>query len=90
MWPVKYLRWVAALLNVAMVAATPIDGGHYFSDVIAGTAVAILCWMAAARILYASQTRPEPLATIQYPPSIVPDAISHPETAASSRKLESV
>jgi membrane-associated phospholipid phosphatase len=88
MWPVKYLRWVAALLNVTMIV--PIDGGHYFSDVIAGTAVAILCWMAVARILYASQTRPEPLATIQYPPSIVPDARSHPETAASSRKLESV
>jgi len=35
-------RWfaAAALLNAAMLAATPIEGGHYLVDVIAGAAVA--------------------------------------------------
>ena len=37
-WPVRYLRWIFLLLDLTMIGATPVDGGHYFSDVIAGTA----------------------------------------------------
>jgi membrane-associated phospholipid phosphatase len=48
-WPVPYLRWAMIALNVLMIAATPIDGGHYFSDVVAGLAIAVLCWLAATR-----------------------------------------
>jgi membrane-associated phospholipid phosphatase len=91
MWPVGYLRWVALLLNVTMIAATPVDGGHYFTDVAAGAVVATLCWMAAARLFGATgEIAPNHLATIQHPPSIVPDAMPGPETAAASRRLESV
>jgi membrane-associated phospholipid phosphatase len=90
MWPVKYLRWPAVLVNVTMIAATPVDGGHYFVDVIAGALVAALCWVTVAR-MFGVTTETEPhLAPIHGQPSIVPEAMSAPETVASSRKLETV
>jgi PAP2 superfamily len=52
LWPVAILRWVALALSTAMLIATPIDGSHYFIDVIAGVALAVLC-MAAARAIAA-------------------------------------
>src|SRR5205823_13317355 len=45
LWPVRYVGWIAALLNVAMIAATPVDGSHYFSDVAAGLTIALLSWV---------------------------------------------
>lgn len=51
LWPVKYVGGIAALLNVAMIAATPVDGSHYFCDVIAGLAIALLSWIAVQRAL---------------------------------------
>ncbi len=51
LWPVKYVGGVAALLNVAMIAATPVDGSHYFSDVAAGLAIALLAWVIVQRAL---------------------------------------
>jgi membrane-associated phospholipid phosphatase len=51
LWPVRYVGWIAALLNLAMIAATPVDGSHYFSDVIAGLAIAVLSWIAVRHIL---------------------------------------
>jgi membrane-associated phospholipid phosphatase len=48
-WPVPFVRWAAVSVNTAMIAATPVDGGHYFSDVIAGLAIALACWLAIAR-----------------------------------------
>ncbi len=45
LWPVPVLRWLGIALNVTMILATPIEGGHYFIDVIAGVFLAILCWM---------------------------------------------
>jgi hypothetical protein len=50
LWSVPLLRWPGLLLNAQLIAATPIDGGHYFTDVGAGMAVAGLC-LAAARSL---------------------------------------
>ena len=49
-WPVPIVRWFAAATNSLMLAATPIDGSHYFVDVIGGVVIAVLCW-AAARVL---------------------------------------
>jgi membrane-associated phospholipid phosphatase len=37
---VPYVRWPAIALNVALIAATPIGGAHYFIDLVAGAAVA--------------------------------------------------
>ena len=42
LWPVWWARPVAILANGAMLASTPVDGGHYFIDVFAGIAVAVL------------------------------------------------
>jgi membrane-associated phospholipid phosphatase len=73
MWPVKRLRWAFVLLNITMVAATPVDGGHYFSDVLAGVMVAAACWIAAARFFGTASAAPIDLpATLQDAPSIVP------------------
>jgi membrane-associated phospholipid phosphatase len=47
LWPVWWLRPPVLLLNIAMIAATPIGGGHYFVDVIAGIVVAIVAVFAA-------------------------------------------
>jgi membrane-associated phospholipid phosphatase len=47
LWRVPVLRWVGVVVNVLMIAATPIDGSHYFVDVIAGVAIALICWSAA-------------------------------------------
>jgi membrane-associated phospholipid phosphatase len=33
-----------------MIAATPVDGGHYVSDVLAGLLIAALCWLLGRRI----------------------------------------
>ena len=50
LWPIRILRWVMLALNIAMLAATPIDGSHYFTDVFAGVGIALLCFFAAGRI----------------------------------------
>jgi membrane-associated phospholipid phosphatase len=46
LWPVRYIGWISVLLNLAMIAATPVDGSHYFSDVVAGLTIAALSWIA--------------------------------------------
>ncbi|MBR0841387.1 phosphatase PAP2 family protein [Bradyrhizobium liaoningense] len=51
LWPVRYVGWIAVLLNVAMIAATPVDGSHYFSDVAAGLTIALLSWVMVQRTL---------------------------------------
>ncbi len=50
LWAVRWLRPLALLVNGAMLAATPLNGGHYFIDIIAGVAIAALAIVAARRI----------------------------------------
>ena len=50
LWQVAWLRWPGVVVNGLVVAATPIDGGHYFVDVFAGAVIAALA-IAAARSL---------------------------------------
>jgi hypothetical protein len=40
--PVRFARWLGLLVNSAMLVATPIGGGHFLADVIAGIAVVVL------------------------------------------------
>lgn len=47
LWSVWWMRPVALAVNAAMIAATPIIGGHYFIDVIAGMALAVAAIAAA-------------------------------------------
>lgn len=46
-WSVQWLRLPGLILNVLMLASTPIQGGHYFVDTIAGILVAGLAIMLA-------------------------------------------
>jgi hypothetical protein len=61
-WPVPIARWFALLINCFVVVATPIDGSHYFVDVLAGIAIAGLCVVAARTV--AGRLAPPP-ATIE-------------------------
>jgi hypothetical protein len=50
MWPSRLFRPIALIANGAMLVATPVVGGHYFVDVFAGVAVAVLAIVAARRV----------------------------------------
>jgi hypothetical protein len=50
LWVVRWMRPIALLANGAMLVATPLNGGHYFIDVFAGIAIAVLAIVAARRI----------------------------------------
>jgi membrane-associated phospholipid phosphatase len=39
-WQIPYLRWPMLALNLAMIAATPLMGAHYFADIIGGIIIA--------------------------------------------------
>jgi membrane-associated phospholipid phosphatase len=40
LWPVRWIGRAALAVNIAMLLATPIGGGHYFVDVFAGIGIA--------------------------------------------------
>lgn len=41
-WPIRWLRGPMLAVNLAMLSATPIEGGHYLVDVFGGMAIAAL------------------------------------------------
>ncbi len=40
-WRVVYVRWAALLLNIVVLIATPIQGGHHLIDMVGGAVVAV-------------------------------------------------
>ncbi len=46
-WPIRWMRPIALFANGAMIAATPVHGAHYFIDIVAGIALAVLSIVAA-------------------------------------------
>lgn len=50
LWPIRWARPLNLAVNGLMIAATPVGGGHYFADVIAGIGVAALAIWAACRV----------------------------------------
>ncbi len=50
LWPVRWFRPIAVVVNTAMLLATPLGGGHYLVDIIAGIAVAAAAILAARTI----------------------------------------
>jgi membrane-associated phospholipid phosphatase len=50
LWPVRWMRPIAVVANAVMLASTPIDGAHYFIDVIAGLAIAALAVVVARQV----------------------------------------
>jgi hypothetical protein len=49
-WRVKPLRWPLLALNGAMLLATPVEGTHYLTDIIAGALVAAVSVWAVRRL----------------------------------------
>jgi membrane-associated phospholipid phosphatase len=49
-WHVPLLRWPLLAINLCMIAATPLFGAHYFTDVAIGIALASLALVFARRI----------------------------------------
>jgi len=47
---VRYVGWAGAALNLALIAATPTVGAHYFIDIAGGVVVALAA-IAAAHVL---------------------------------------
>jgi membrane-associated phospholipid phosphatase len=56
-YPVKWLGTGAILLNLVVLAATPVQGAHYFIDLIGGAIVAAISIYGAVRLT--SAARPE-------------------------------
>ncbi|PZN99827.1 MAG: hypothetical protein DCF30_10895 [Hyphomicrobiales bacterium] len=50
-WSHPLLRWPFFVLNIGMIVATPIDGGHYFVDVLGGLAIACMAQVVARSLL---------------------------------------
>jgi len=50
LWPIRLLRWPAAIVNCAMIATTPLGGAHYVIDLLAGAVVAVVAMSAARRL----------------------------------------
>ncbi len=46
---VRWLKWTGPFVALATIVATPIDGGHYFVDVLAGLAIAAISISIAVR-----------------------------------------
>lgn len=45
--PKRDIRWVAVLLNLAMICSVVLTGNHFFLDAVAGIAVVAIAWRAA-------------------------------------------
>ncbi len=70
MWRTSWLRWPTVALNIAVLAGTVLEGGHYLVDLIAGGAITIAT-IAFVRSLPASAPKgeqPAPLAPAQVAP----------------------
>jgi len=57
----KFLRWPAIALNVAVLAAIPIQGGHHLVDAFGGAAVTALSIALSAWIVSAAAKRAKTL-----------------------------
>jgi membrane-associated phospholipid phosphatase len=55
LWAITWMRAIALICNVLLLLSTPIDGGHYFIDVVAGVALAILSILVVRRLCCAFQ-----------------------------------
>ncbi|MBX6329173.1 MAG: phosphatase PAP2 family protein [Pseudolabrys sp.] len=50
-WQVPFIRWGIVAINAIMLISIPVDGGHYFVDMIAGGIIAVLCFLAARALV---------------------------------------
>lgn len=80
-WSHPWLRWPFLALNLLLIAATPIDGGHYFVDVAAGLAIA---WAALALAARLGRTVPSPAQTSAAGAAIPVSTSARRQAAAAS------
>lgn len=85
-WRVRGLRWVSLAINSLMLLATPVDGSHHVSDIIAGVGIAPLCWKLAEHSVHAQRISSEIIPQIGTMPPIVPDLV--PEAPVVQRSQE--
>jgi membrane-associated phospholipid phosphatase len=89
LWSFWWLRPALLIANAGMLAATPLVGGHYFVDVIAGVLVAALAVHASKRltalVCASSQASPAELKSM---PEFIVSSSSFKEPASSSGYLE--
>jgi len=63
-WHVPIARWISVGVNSLMLVATPLlvaapfDGSHYLVDVLAGVLIAVVCVLAARRLVSAMVATP--------------------------------
>jgi len=74
MWPLRWLRVFGLAWNGVMLAATPVGGGHFFADIVAGIVIALVAIYMVRRLgIYlarsAQPVRPTLLQPVQ--PAIV-------------------
>jgi membrane-associated phospholipid phosphatase len=41
-WPIRWLRLIAVALNILVLFSTPVDGGHWLTDVLGGVVIALI------------------------------------------------
>ncbi len=56
----RWAKWPAVVLNGLLIAATPVEGGHYLSDVLAGLALSTLILWAIFTYVRRPEIRPAP------------------------------
>jgi hypothetical protein len=49
-WPVRWMRPIALVANLVMLASCPVNGAHYMIDLAAGIVVAVLAIVAARAV----------------------------------------
>ena len=81
LWSIWWLRPALLMLNGGMLVATPLVGGHYFVDVIAGVLVAALTIQASKGLTAAFIA--SPLAASTQPKSAAPGRLVAPAFAAT-------
>lgn len=55
---VRWLKWTGPIVALGTIVATPVDGGHYFVDVLAGIAIAVVSIVVACRAVRWTPARP--------------------------------
>jgi len=58
LWPLRWLRLPVAVASLLSLASTPIDGAHFFTDMIAGAVIAVAAMVAATRWARDGAVRP--------------------------------
>jgi hypothetical protein len=71
-WPIRWLRGPMLAANLLMLAATPIEGGHYLIDLAGGAAVAALGILSLRLMAPAGAGRKRPRFRLRAPPLAAP------------------